>query len=285
MILAGIWSSAFSAIKIGVETIPPVTLAASRVLLAVVVLYGYTLARGEKLPPWGRAWGLYFSIAVFGNGLPFTLISWGEVEVDSSLAAILMAIMPLATMVLVHFFTDDEPMTRSKLAGLLAGLTGVVVLVGPEVLQGLGGNAARQLAVALGALCYAIAITTARRLPPSSPTVRAAAVMICATVQMVVFSLVIDRPWSLVPSAGSLTAALYLGLFPTAVATIIYFQVLAVRGANFLATINYLIPVMGVVWGALLLGERITIQHVAALTLILAGVTIANLKFPRQDQR
>ena len=155
------------AIKVGVETIPPLTLAAVRVILAAVILYGATLLRGERLAGGLRFWTFCFLLGVIGNGLPFTLIGWGEQRISSGLAAILMSVMPLATVVMAHFFTTGDRVTPAKFAGVVIGFGGIVVLVGPEALKGLGSDLWRQLAVGGGALCYAVAVILARNTPPA----------------------------------------------------------------------------------------------------------------------
>ena len=264
-------------IKIAVASIPPLTLAAGRVALAAAVFYAFIRFRGMRLPVQGRNWTLYFAVAFFGNGLPFTLIGWGEEHIASGLAAILMAVMPLATLLLAHVFVKDEPMTMGKLIGIVVGFAGVVVLVGPEALKGLGSDVLRQGAVAGGALCYAVATITARLLPESPPTVRAAAVLVWSAVQMVPTALILDAPWLLQPSPGGLASVFYLGLFPTALATIIYFHLISARGASFIAFNNYLVPVFGVMWGTAFLGERVLMQELGALALILGGIAISGV--------
>ncbi len=282
ILLASLWSSSFAAIKIGVGTIPPLTLAAGRIAVAAAVLYALIALRGQRLPHSARLWTLFFLIGIAGNALPFTLIAWGEERIDSGLAAILMAVMPPATVLLTHVFTRDERLTAPKLIGVAMGFAGVVLLIGPEALRGLGGQAGRQLAVAGGAVCYAVAATIARFVPPSPPAVRSAAVMICASVQMIPLALFVDEPWALSPSPGSLAAIVYLGVFPTALATIIFFQLISARGATFVALNNYLIPVLGVIWGAAFLGERLSLQALGALALILIGIGVTNLR-PRRN--
>ena len=281
ILLASLWSSSFAAIKVGVGTIPPLTLAAGRIAVAAAVLYALIALRGQRLPRSARLWALFFLIGITGNALPFTLIAWGEERIDSGLAAILMAVMPPATALLTHVFTRDERLTAPKLIGVAMGFAGVVLLIGPEALRELGGQAGRQLAVAGGAVCYAVAATVACFMPPSSPAVRSAAVMICASVQMIPLALLVDQPWALSPSPGSLAALVYLGLFPTALATIIFFQLISARGATFVAVNNYIIPVLGVIWGAAFLGERLSLQALGALALILIGIGVTNLR-PRR---
>ncbi|MCH7957353.1 MAG: DMT family transporter [Proteobacteria bacterium] len=281
ILLASLWSSSFAAIKIGVGTIPPLTLAAGRIAVAAAVLYALIAVRGQRLPRSARLWALFFLIGVTGNALPFTLIAWGEERIDSGLAAILMAVMPPATVLLTHVFTRDERLTAPKLIGVAMGFAGVVLLIGPEVLRGLGGQAGRQLAVAGGAVCYAVTFTIARFVPPSPPAVRSAAVMICASVQIIPLALLVDQPWALSPSPASVAALVYLGLLPTALATIIFFQLISARGATFVALNNYMIPVLGVIWGAAFLGERISLQALGALALILIGIGVTSLR-PRR---
>ncbi len=274
--LATIWSSSFSVIKIGVETLPPITLAALRIGLATVVLYGYMRIKGLHIPRDRRFWKLAFWVGLLGNGLPFTLIGWGEKTIDSGLAAILMAVMPLASLLLVHVFTTDERLTVPKLAGIVVGFLGMVVLVGPESLKGLGGDLVAQLAVAGGALCYAVASTVAVRMPTLHPAERSMAVLAIASLQMIPLSLWFDRPWTASPDLAAWAAGIYLGLFPTALAAIIYFHLITYRGATFIALNNYIVPALGVVWGWLFLAENISARGLAALALILVGIAIAN---------
>ncbi|HEX9568178.1 MAG TPA: EamA family transporter [Rhodospirillales bacterium] len=277
-LLSLIWSSSFMTIKVGVGSIPPVTLAACRVVVAAVVLYGFVRVQGAALPRGARFWTYCVLIGIIGNGLPFTLINWGEEHVDSGLAAILMSIMPLATVVLAHFFADGERMTRGKLIGVVIGFCGVIILVGPEALKGLGGDAWRQLAVAAGAFSYGVAMILARNMPPAPLIARSAAVMIVASVIMAPLALAIDAPWRLRPDDAAIAAALYLGLFPTAFATIIFFYLVQTAGPSMVALVNYLIPVLGVGWGAVVLDEQVTAEAVAALVVILAGIAIAQVR-------
>lgn len=277
-LLSSIWGSSFMAIKIGIETIPPLTLAAARVMLAALVLWGFARLQGLVLPRGRRIWLYCFLLGVIGNGLPFALINWGEQRIDSGLAAILMAVMPLATVVLAHFFTVGDRMTPAKLAGVVIGFFGVVVLVGPEAVKGVGGDVWRQLAVSLGAVSYAIAAILARNMPPAPLIARSAAVMIVASVVMAPLAMVLEAPWTLAPSQEAMWAAVYLGLMPTALATIILFHLLVKRNASFIAPINYLIPVFGVIWGVVALGEAVSPRAVTALGVILAGMAIAQYR-------
>jgi drug/metabolite transporter (DMT)-like permease len=280
-VLSVIWSSPFVFIKIGIETVPPLTMTVGRVVLASFVLYGFLRLRRQSLPGGRRLWAMFLGLAVLGNALPFSLIAWGEERIDSGLAAILMAVMPLATVLLTHYFTRDERAGVAKVLGVTIGLAGVAFLVGTEALRGLGGDVWRQLAVAGAALSYAAAATLARRLPPLTPVVRTTAVMICGCLVIIPLALIFERPWMLSPSTEGVLSIVYLGLVPTAVGTILYFRLISDTGATFVSFVNYLIPVLGVLWGFLFLDERVSIQALVSMAAILAGIAIATLQLRR----
>jgi drug/metabolite transporter (DMT)-like permease len=285
LLLATIWSSSFTAIKFAVPTMPPLTLVAVRTLIAVAVLVPIMAVQGGRLPRDSKSWTIGFALGVFGISLPFFLIGWGEQRVSSGLAAILIGIMPLATMVLAHFFNEGDRFTMAKFAGIVLGFTGIVVLIGPEALKGLGGDAIYQLAVAGGALCYAINAVLTRNLPSGgggrgdSRIGRGIMVLLCGTAIAVPLALAIDGPDAILRAdTNAWLGAVYLGVLPTGLATLIYFRLVEVRGASFFSFVNYLNPVFGVVLGALILGEVLSIPAVAALVLILAGVAVTNRK-------
>ena len=256
-LLACIWGSAFAFIKVGVETVPPFTLATGRIVVAGVFLFACARLRGDGIPWAPRLWGLLFLIGFFANVLPFILIRWGELRIDSGLAAILMAISPLITIVLVHVFTSDERLTAAKSAGVMVGFAGVVVLVGPEAISTFSGDVWHQLAVAGGAASYALGATLTRRLPPTPPLAASAICMLLAGVQIIPLVAFIEKPWTIAPSATSVWAVLYLGLFPTGLAAIIYFHLIAARGATYLSLSNYAVPALGVVYGMTFLDGRL----------------------------
>jgi len=239
------------------------------VLLAAVRVVGLAL------PPPGLLWLRFALLACVGNAIPFVAISWGQQRVASGLAGILMAVMPLATLLLAHRFVPGERMTRRKAAGFAVGFAGVVVLTGEDALARLGGDPsdiARHLAILGGALCYAINTILARRMPPLHPLVSSAGVMLMASGVMVPAALVFDAPWTLAPSALSLASAVWLGLVATGVATVLYFQIVSTAGPTFLSLMNYVIPAVAFAVGIALLGEPFEWRAVLALALILSGL-------------
>ncbi len=215
---------------------------------------------------------LYTGSGLIGNSLPFVLISWGETSVSSSLAAILMGIMPISTFVLAHFLISGEPMTGRKSVGVAFGFGGLITLVGLSALSGFGNHILGQIAVLGGALSYSIATIFVRSQPSFAGHKMAAGVNICAALISLPLAFMVEDPLCLNPSTESLWAVLALAVFPTAVASLIYFRVLKNLGATVFAQINYLIPVLGGIWGALFLGEVLKWNIVAALFLVLCGI-------------
>ena len=273
--LSAIWGGSFLFIKIGVETVPAATMTLGRLAIAAVLLVAVARMAGQNLPRGLRLWGLIALASLFGAALPFTLIAWGEEHIDSGLAAILMAVMPLTTLLLAHVFTKDEKMTPRKTLGVAMGILGLVVLIGPANLAVLGEDAIRQLAVAGGAFCYGVNAVVTRSLTGQPRRAMAAGLMIASTLMLLPISLMLDRPWTLSPSTESLVSILVLAVLQTAIATLMMLALVRRQGASFFSQINFMVPLFGVLFGALVLLERPPPNAYAALAIILLGVAIA----------
>jgi drug/metabolite transporter (DMT)-like permease len=279
--LVAMWGSSFMFTKIAVSALPPETVVAGRLAIAGAGLTALLFALGKALPGGRRLWLFFLAMAVLGNALPFWLISWGQQRIDSGLAGILMAIMPLTTLVLAHFFVAGERLSPIRLAGFVLGFIGIVVLVGPDALLELevGGTALlSELAVLSGAVCYAINTIVARRRPDSNPLVAGAGVMLLASVIMVPLALAGGPPAiSEIPGAAALAVAV-LGIVSTALATVVYFKLVSAAGPTFLSLINYLIPLWAVVVGMVFLGETPEWRALGALALILSGIALSEAR-------
>lgn len=284
VLLAAIWGSSFMFIKIAVIEIPPVSVAAARIAIAAAILFVAARMAGQVLPNDKVVWFTIILGAVTGNAIPFTLIGWGEEQIDSGLAAILMATMPLTTVLLAHFFTSDEKLTVRKAVAVSFGLVGLIVLIGPEKLARLGDQTVRELAVAGAATCYAINAIITKRLVHLPRRAVAAAMLVVSAFMMIPASLIIDRPWTLAPSGLALIALIVLGVLQTAVATILLFAIVRRQGASFFSQINFLVPLFGVMWGALALAERPSANAFAALVLILIGIAVVRGRSASADR-
>ncbi len=270
--LAFMWGAAFLLIKIAVATVPPLTIVAGRLAVATVLMLSYVVLLGDRPPGTPRAWMLFTLMGLFGSVVPFALIGWGEIRVDSGLAAILIATVPLFTAVLAHVFTEDERLSVRRLGGTCLGLAGVVVLVGPEALAGLETAVLSQLAIVGAALSYACTNILARRVTSGSSASVAAAALVCATVLALPLSAAVDRPWELRPSHEAVVAVAALGVLSTTLAYIVYFRLVRAVGATFVSFVNYLIPPIGVGLGVALAGETPTWRSLFALLIILVGI-------------
>lgn len=275
LVLALLWSTGFTLTKVAVDTVPPITVVAVRVVLASIILWPYLRLSGRSLPGRDGQWGLYVLLALTGNVLPFFVIGWAQMRVDSGLAAILIGTMPLITLALAAIFARDEPINPTRIAGFMLGFLGVLMLFGPRSLAGLESDLAAQLALIVGATLFAINMLLTRRLT-GDITAAAAAVSVASAVIAVPLSLAIDRPWQLAPSSQSVMAIVTLGVFASAIATIVFFQLVRLAGATATAMVNYLIPGLGVLWGVLFLGERPGWPELAALALIVCALMLVN---------
>ena len=256
--LSAIFGMSFIFTNISVREIPPLTVAAGRLLIALLIVYPIMRIQKQRLPAIGKIWLTIFLSGLLGNALPFALISWGQVKVEAGLAAIFMAVMPLATIVFAQFLTVDERINRWKLIAVLLGFAGIVVLMGFDSLSELGDETLRQLAILLAAFCYALNAIVTRKLTSIPKYSMTSALMIAACVLIVPFSLILDQPLSLSPTASSLMAILALAIGPTAIATMLILIIIDRSGATFLSQINFMVPLLGVVLGAVLLQEKLS---------------------------
>ncbi|MBA2777602.1 DMT family transporter [Billgrantia kenyensis] len=276
--LAVMWGSSFALTRIAVAEMTPAMLVAGRNVIAACGLMLLVLLLRRAFPRGRRVWSFMLAIAIVGNMMPFLLISWGQQRIDSGLAGILMAVMPLLTLVLAHFLVPGERMVPHRLAGFVVGFLGILTLVGPTALLEMGGQGETllaQLAVLAGAACYAVNAIISRHKPSSDAWSTSALVLGMAwllTMPLAAATWPVDMPIVPVLSAGALWAVVVLGLVCTALGSVVYFTLVAAAGPTFLSLINYLIPVWAVLIGALFLGERPELHHLLAMGLILAGV-------------
>ncbi len=278
VLLALIWGSSFTFIKVALGAFGPATIAAGRITLAAIILVSLALLRKETFPKEKSVWMHLFALAILGNAAPFFLIGWGEHVVDSGLTSVLMSVVPLTVPIMAHFATDDEKLTPYMVIGVIIGFSGLLVLVGPSVLSGLGKDLISQGAIVLAALCYGAASLVARRLSHVPFMVVAAGSMVIAATLMLPVSLIVEQPWTFTPEPVHWGAIIYLGIFPTALANILLLQVINKSGVSFLALNNYLVPVFGVAIAALTLGEQVPAEMLSALGIIFVGIFVSNLK-------
>ena len=273
--LSLLWGGSFFFVGVAVAELPPLTIVLARVGLAAAILWLVVKVMGLGMPAAGGLWAAFFGMGVLNNLVPFSLIVWGQTHIASGLASILNATTPLFTVIVAHFLTSDERMTGARLFGVIAGLVGVIVMMGPAVVDGIGANVLAQAAVLTAALSYAFAGIHGRRFKRLgvSPLLTATGQVTASTVLLAPMALFVDRPWTL-PMPGVYTWAALIGLaaVSTALAYILYFRILATAGAINLLLVTFLIPVSAILLGVVILGERLNSEHFLGMALIGVGI-------------
>jgi len=275
--LSVLWGGSFFFVGVAVAGLPPFTIVVLRVGLAALALWAFLRATGRRMPAGLSVWSAFLVMGFLNNAVPFTLIVWGQTQIASGLASILNATTPMFTVIVAHAATRDEKLSAARLAGVAAGFAGVVLMIGPAALGGLGGDVLPQLAVLAAALSYAFAGVFGRRFRAMGigPVRTAAGQVTASTVLLLPAALIVERPWALpVPGAEVWAAVVALALLSTALAYILYFRILAASGATNLLLVTLLIPVTAILLGALVLGERLEPEHFIGMALIALGLAV-----------
>lgn len=277
LVLAVLWGGSYTFIKLGVETIPPLTLIAARTLIASLALLAVIRWRGLKLPHDLATWRLFVVQACLNSVVPFTLIAWAERSVDAALATILSSTSPIFVVLLSCLSASAERLPRLRLAGIAAGLAGTVLIVGGQTMSGFGEQLWAQLALVAASICYGGAALFGRSFKGLDPIMPAAGSLLCGALVLLPLSLVLDRPWTLAPSMQSIQALVALSLVSTALAFVIYFRLIARLGSVATTSVAYLRVPTGVLIGMVFLGEALVPTAWAGLALVIAGVMAMTL--------
>ena len=273
--LSVLWGGSFFFQKVALAALPPFTVLLCRVGLAAGALGLAARIAGYGLPRSPGDWAPFAVMAILNNVIPFSLILWGQTHIASGLAAILNGCAPLFTAVLAHFLTRDERLTPPRAAGVLIGLSGVVVMIGPDSLGGLRRDVVAQIAVLAAGISYACAGIFGRRFAGTPPLVTATGQVTASTLFILPVALAVDRPWTLAsPDARVWAALLGLAIISTALGYVVYFRILTTAGATNLLLVTLLMPVIALVLGTLVLGERLAPRHFAGMALIAAGLAV-----------
>jgi len=273
--LSLLWGGAFLFSKIAVAAIPTFTMVALRVGLAALALLLWLRIQGLAIPR--HIWFACLVMGFLNNIIPFGLNFWGQKEVGISTAAIVNSTTPLWTILLAHFVTDDEKLTGLRLAGVLVGIAGVSLLIGPEALSGLGTAGLSQLAFLGATFSYAIALMWARRFRGLSPVVPAAGQLIGSSLLAIPTALVVDKPWTLpMPSLEVIASVIALAVASTALAYRIYFALMARNGAGNAALVTMLVPPSAMLLGWGILGETPTMPALIGFAVILFGLALVD---------
>ena len=275
-----VWGFAFALIAIALESFHPLFIVWCRLWMGALVVWCVSRWRQQR---WclGREWLPRLTLlSLTGNIIPFSLIAWAEQSVPSAEVGILMALMPIATLLLAHWLLDHEPLTWRRFAGVVVGFAGVALLVGDDLLSaGAGGQWRGQLAALLATVSYAFNGVYAKRLPAQEPVALSLGTLGIGSILLAVPAL-----WAQLAgpgldiTAGATSVLMVLGVMATGIATWCYFVVVTERGPGFLSTINYLIPAVAFAAGTLFLAEPWGWEHLIALAMILVGVGLIQVR-------
>jgi len=271
-LLATLWGASYTFIKVGVATIPPISLIAARTLIAGLLLVVIMHWRGLTLPKDAATWRRFLFQACLNSVIPWTLIAWGERSLDAGLATILNSTAPIFTFLLTFAITRHEAVTSQKLVGVVSGMVGICLIVGVQALAGLGEQLAAQIVLLLAAICYAGAAIFGRAFKDLDPMAPAAGSLLCGAAILIPLSVVVDRPWTLAPSMNSLLALLALAVFSTAFAFVIYFRLIQTLGSVGATAQAYLRVPIGVAAGVVFLGEKPSSTAWIGLACVVVGV-------------
>jgi drug/metabolite transporter (DMT)-like permease len=273
--LSVLWGGSFFFTGVALMELPPFTIVVLRVGLAAIILNLVISAIGLRVPHDLQTWRAFSVMGLLNNVVPFCLIVWGQTRIASGLAAILNGTTPLWTVIVAHLLTSDEKMTANRLAGVIVGFIGVIVMIGPDALAGLGANVAAQLAVLAAGVSYAFAGVYGRRFRRMgiAPMLTATGQVTASTVMLLPVALIVDHPWMLpMPSLSAWGAVLGIASLSTALAYVLYFRILATAGATNLLLVTFLIPVSAILLGSLVLGERLGLAPLVGMALIGTGL-------------
>jgi drug/metabolite transporter (DMT)-like permease len=271
-------------IKIAVQEIGPITLVAFRVLFGL--LFGVAVITIQRIR-WPRTLKEWIPLLVLGItniAIPFFLISWGEQSIDSAVASILNATVPLFTILIAHYLLQDDKMTPPKVLGLLMGFAGVVILMSKDIGSSLG-SVLGQLAIVLASAFYAGGAVYARKTTHDMPGImRSAGPLLPATVVMWLAMFLIERPVEFPQLGITWIALLVLGILGSGFAFVLSYYLLHEIGPTRTSMVTYLFPLGGVILGVVFLNETLSWQLVFGAALIVLSLVVANMQSQKQGQ-
>jgi drug/metabolite transporter (DMT)-like permease len=282
LLLATLWGASYSFIKVGVATIPPITLIALRTLIAGVLLLLIMRWRGVTMPMDAATWRRFAFQACLNSVVPWTLIAWGERTVDAGLATILNSAAPIFTFLFTALITRHEAASVRKLFGVVAGMTGICLIIGVKAFDHIGQELVAEIAIVAATICYACGAIFSRGFAGLDPMAPAAGSLLCGTAVLIPLGLVVEQPWTSAPSTGSIAALLGLAVFSTAAAFVIYFRLIQTLGSVGTTAQAYLRVPIGVALSVMFLGESLSPTVWIGLACVVLGVAAMTIPVRRK---
>ena len=272
-LLALIWASAFFNIKIATYSYGPLTIASLRILLGSIPVILLCLVKNIRIEAFSKDWYWFAAIGIINLVIPFFLIAYGVQDVQSNLAAILMASTPLSASLLAHIFTKNEKINLLKAIGVMVGFSGIVYLFSDNILIN-KNNFSSALLILCGSTFYVIGGLLTLKISDKKNENVTASILIWGTLVLMPITFLLEQPWTLSPRLDSTISLIYLGIFATGIAWLLRFYILKHNGLVFQAQVAYLIPIFGVILGFLILNEAITSKVIISLIAVIIGIYI-----------
>jgi len=279
ILLSAIWGGAFTLNKMALESFTPEVIVAGRLISGSVFLVALIYFLYKRFSINLAQVNYYLFMSLVGIVIPFIAIITGQKNIDSAMAGILMATMPISTILLSHLFLDDEKMNKQKFIGFIISFLGVFILIYRDDLfidNSISETFESQLLVMLGATLYAFAAIYGKKYKITDPLSASTGTILFATFFMTIYLIFIDQSK---PSYSNLLLdmnILLLGVLCTAIATVIYFQILQSEGASFISMMNFLIPLWAILFGIIILNDQFSWNYILGLLVILFGIKLAN---------
>jgi len=284
--LSLVWGGSFFFVEVALAALPPFTIVMARMTIGAFCLWMIVLTLRPAMPKDRRTWRDLIIMGVLNNTLPFCLIVSGQVWISGGLASVFNATTPLFGVIAAHFVTRDERLTANRLAGVLVGLVGIVVLIGPAVLGDIGDQALGSAMVLLAAMSYAAAGLWGRRLRHLPPLSAATGQASCSAAMLIPLALVFDQPWNLPMPPLEVWAALAgLGFFSTVIAYLLFFAVLRRAGGSNAMLVTLMVPPSAILLGVLVLGEPVSTEQLAGMVLVGLGLVAIDGRLPARLRR
>lgn len=288
--LTAMWSPSFLFIKLAIQDLPPMTIAASRITLAMLLLLTLLCWKGYFFPRNLQFWGHALVVGAFSTAIPFCLFCYAEQTIESSLAAIINGTTPMFTAVLAQFFIPSDRLNLSKIVGITLCASGLLYLFAPNIQGGMSGTTYGMLAAMAAAFSYSIQhIYTKKYFTGHKPFIAPTASLTCAAFMLWPCVFLMEDPLSLpMPSMSAMLGVCGLALFGTVIAFVLYYKLLEESGPTAISLVACFFPVGGLLLGMIFLGETFTLANFSAAILILLGLGVVNqvipLKFLRPEK-
>ena len=271
-LLGVIWGSSFLFIKFTVLSLKPLTAVFFRMFVASLCLFIYFKITKKILPLKKKDLINYVVIALLGNALPFFLVSWAEITINTNVTGIIMGLMPITTVFLAFFFVKEENINILTFIGIFLGFLGLYFLL--DIVSNSNTNLLPHISVIIATLSFAIATIYARKIPNFNPLYILTGSTYFASLILLPLIFFFDDPLNMSPTNQSIFFAIILGVLNTAIGGLIFFKLIKLSGAAFTSTVNFITPFVAVIWGYLFLNESLNSNQIIGFIFILTGIYV-----------